>query len=240
MPNRYGLAVVDRCVVCTLRNEKFFCSLPDAVLKDFDKLKISRVFPKGAWLFAEGQTPKGIYVLCQGEVNLSTTSLDGRTLTLRVAHAGEILGLGSCIAGLSYDVTAEAHISCQASFLKREDFLHFLHEHGAACLRAAEYLSAQVQDAMAVIGTLGRRHHASEKLAKFLLTQDAEGTNRMPLALTHQEIADILGTARETVTRTLKQFKRSDSNRSLCCVHFCKDTATLPTLQAVAALLWVL
>ena len=117
MPTPYGLAIVDRCVVCKLRNESFFCSLPAPILHEFEKLKISTVFPKGALLFVEGQTPRGIHMLCQGEVKLSTTSRDGRTLILRVARPGEILGLSSCISGSYYDVTAEAHGPCQASFV---------------------------------------------------------------------------------------------------------------------------
>jgi CRP/FNR family cyclic AMP-dependent transcriptional regulator len=210
MPSPYGLAIEDRCVVCKLRNESFFCSLPAAILHEFEKLKISTVFPKGASLFVEGQICRGIHMLCQGEVKLSTTSRDGRTLILRVAQPGEILGLSSCISGLSYDVTAEAHTPCQASFVKRQDFLRFLREHGGACLRATEQLGIQHQGAVDVIRTIGLGHHASEKLAKFLLSQDAEGTNRLTLTLNHQEIGETIGTSRETVSRMFKEFKRAN------------------------------
>ena len=149
-------------------------------------------------------------MLCQGRVKLSTTTREGRNLLLKVARPGEVLGLSSCISGSSYDVTAEAHTSCQASFVRREDFLHFLREHGVACLRAAEQLGTQHQDAVAVIRSIGLGHRASEKLAKFLLSQDAEGTNRLTLTLNHQEIAETIGTSRETVSRTLGEFKRAN------------------------------
>ena len=210
MPSPHGLALVERCVVCKLRNESFFCSFPAPVLQEFEKLKISTIFPKGSCLFVEGQTPRGIHMLCQGEVKLSTTSRDGRTLILKVAEPGEILGLSSCISGLPYDVTAEAHTPCQANLVWRQDFLRFLREHADVCLRAAEQLSTEYQDAVAVISTIGRRHHATEKLARFLLSQDTEGTNWLTLTLNHQEIAEIIGTSRETVTRTLKEFKRAN------------------------------
>ena len=210
MPSPYGLAIVERCVVCKLRNESFFCSRPAAVLQEFEKLKVTTVFPKGAFLFVEGQAPQRIHMLCQGEVKLSTTSRDGRTLILKVAPPGDILGLSSCVSGLPYDVTAEARTPCQSNFVRRQEFLRFLREHGEACLRAAEHLSAQHNDALAVIRTIGHGHYASEKLAKFLLSQDAEGSNRQTLPLTHQEIAETLGTSRETVSRAFSEFKRAN------------------------------
>jgi CRP/FNR family transcriptional regulator, cyclic AMP receptor protein len=173
MPSPYGLAIEDRCVVCKLRNESFFCSLPAAVLHEFEKLKTSTVFPKGAVLFVEGQTPRGIHMLCQGEVKLSTTFRDGRTLILKVARPGEILGLSSCISGLSFEVTAEAHTPCQTNFVRRRDFLRFLREHGGACLRAAEQLGVQHQGAMAVIRTIGDRHHASASCGLLLMVSQS-------------------------------------------------------------------
>jgi len=210
MPSPYSLAIADRCVVCKLRNESFFCSLPAAVLHEFEKLKVSTVFPKGALLFVEGQTPRGIHMLCQGEVKLSTTSHDGRTMILKVAQPGEILGLSGCVSGRPYDVTAEAHTPCQANFVRRQEFLSFLRKHGEACLRAAEQLGTQHKDAVEVIRSIGLGHRASEKLAKFLLSRDTGGTNRLTLTLTHEEIAEVLGTSRETVTRTFKEFKRAN------------------------------
>ena len=197
-------------MVCKLRNESFFCSLPAPILKEFESIKSSTLFPKGAVLFVEGQKPQGIHMLCQGRVKLSTTPHEGRTLILKIAQPGEILGLSSCISGLPYAVTAEAHTPCQASFVKREDFLRFLRKHGEGCLRAVNQLGTKQREAAAVIQASGERHRASEKLAKFLLSQDAEGTNRLTLTLKHQEIADAIGATRETVTRLFGEFKRAN------------------------------
>ena len=163
MPSPYGLAIMDRCVVCKLRNESFFCSLPAPTLQEFEKLKISTVFPKGALLFVEGQICRGIHMLCLGEVKLSTTSRDGRTLILKVARPGEILGLSSCINGLSYGVTAEAHRPCQASFVRRQDFLRFLREHSGACLQAAEQLGTRGRP----VASCGSPHQLAYSIVPF-------------------------------------------------------------------------
>jgi len=210
MPSAHGLGIVDRCVVCELRNESFFCALPAAVLQEFEKLKVSMVFRKGTLLFSEGEKPGGIHMLCQGEVRLSTRLRDGRTAVLKLAQPGEILGLSSCISGSSYDLTAKADTTCQANFVKRQDFLRFLREQREACLRAAAYLGVQLQDVVAVIRRLAKGHSASERLAKFLLSQDAEGPGRVTLTLTQREIAEAIATSRETVSRMLGEFKKAD------------------------------
>jgi CRP/FNR family transcriptional regulator, cyclic AMP receptor protein len=76
-------------------------------LQDVEKIKYASDYPQRAILFVEGQSPRGIYIICTGRVKLSTTSRDGKTLILRIAEAGEILGLHGCVLGKPYELTAE-------------------------------------------------------------------------------------------------------------------------------------
>jgi CRP/FNR family transcriptional regulator len=99
------------------------------------------------------------------------------------------------------------------NFIKREDFLRFLQEHGDACLKAAQHLSRDCQSAYQQIRSLGLSHSAPERLARLLLEwSHGEGADeagmRIKVALTHEEIAQIIGTSRETVTRTLADFRK--------------------------------
>src|SRR5262249_46797319 len=98
-------------------------------------------------------------------------------------------------------------------FIRREDFLHFLHQHSDACLRAAEHLARNCQSAYDVIRSIALSHSVSEKLARLLLQWSSDGrvvdgTIRLKLALTHEEMAQLIGTSRETVTRTLSEFRK--------------------------------
>ena len=209
----YGLQIVENCLICKLRTDGFFCELPKTSLEAFEKIKYSAAYPQGAVLFLEAQEPRGIYMICAGRVKLSTTNRDGKTLILRIADPGEILGLHATVSGKPYELTAETLQPCQLNFIKREDFLRFLKEHGDACLHAAEHLSANCQDAYELIRTLGLSHSVSEKLARLLLEWAGEGENtkdgiRLKLALTHEEIAQLIGTSRETVTRVLTEFRK--------------------------------
>jgi len=212
----YGLEIIESCLTCRMRSEKIFCDLPEAALQDFEQIKYATAYPKGAILFVEGQAPRGIFVLCKGRVKLSICSTDGKTLILKIAEGGEVLGLSASVSGKSYELTAETIDPCQINFVKREDFLRFLKDHPAACMRVAEELSEKYNTACREIRSLGLSHSAAEKLAKLLLewsTKNGEGNKQEPrikLALTHEEIAQMIGTSRETVTRLFAEMKRQE------------------------------
>jgi CRP/FNR family cyclic AMP-dependent transcriptional regulator len=210
----YGFDIIENCLTCKMRAEHIFCDLPPAALQAFESIKFSTAYPKGAVLFVEGQAPRGIFVLCKGRVKLSICSSDGKTLILKIVEQGEVLGLSATVGGKAYELTAETLDPCQINFVKREDFLHLLKEHSAACLRVAEQLSDKYNNACREIRTLGLSHSAGEKLARLLLEwsnrngEAIKAEPRLTLALTHEEIAQMIGTSRETVTRLFADLKR--------------------------------
>ncbi|MBZ5722984.1 MAG: Crp/Fnr family transcriptional regulator [Acidobacteriia bacterium] len=213
MNSPYGLPA--ECLTCHLRTSNFFCALSQESLDAFNRIKHTAVFPEGAVIFNEGQSPRGIFMLCQGQAKLSTTSRDGKTFILRIAKPGEVLGLHAIVSGVPYELTAETMQPCQLSFVNREDFLRFLKEHSDACLQAAQHISRDCQDAYEVVRSIGFSHSVSGRVAKFLLAAATDGsvTNgvvRARLALTHEDIAQLMGTSRETITRTLAEFRRKD------------------------------
>jgi CRP/FNR family cyclic AMP-dependent transcriptional regulator len=214
MLSPYGLDIIESCFTCKLRAERIFCDLPQAALQSFESIKYATAYPKGAVLFVEGQAPRGIFVLCKGRVKLSISSSDGKTLILKIAEPGEVLGLSASVSGKAYELTAETIDPCQVNFVKREDFLRFLREYSDACFKVAEQLSEKYNSACHEIRSLGLSHSAAEKLAKLLLewsSKNGEATKaepRLKLALTHEEIAQMIGTSRETVTRLFADLKK--------------------------------
>lgn len=213
MNSPYGMP--PECLTCHLRPDNFFCALSQESLKAFHQIKHATVFPEGAVIFVQGQTSRGIFMLCQGQAKLSTTARDGKTLILRIARAGDVLGLDAVVAGKPYELTVETMQPCQLNFVNREDFLRFLKAHGDACLHAAQHISRDCQDAYNVVRSIGLSHSISERLAKFLLESSAEaqvanGVLRTQLALTHEDISQLIGTSRESITRTLAEFRKMD------------------------------
>ena len=99
MHSPYGMELVEDCLSCPLCSEGFFCRLPKADMEAFQRIKFTLAHPAGATLFAEGESCRGIYILCRGRVKLSSTSSSGQTLIFKVAKAGEVLGLNATVSG---------------------------------------------------------------------------------------------------------------------------------------------
>ncbi len=209
----YGLEIIESCLSCPHREDRLFCNLPPAALQGLSAITSAAAYPKGATLFVEGQSPRGVFILCAGRVKLSTSSADGKTLILRISEPGEVLGLPATVTGKSYELSADVIEPTQANFISREDFLRFLREHGEAALRVAQQLGETYHSAIAEMRTIGLSHSAGEKLARFLLdflANHGEGKDqvRLTLTLTHEEIAQMIGASRETVTRLFADFKK--------------------------------
>jgi CRP/FNR family transcriptional regulator, cyclic AMP receptor protein len=234
----YGLPIVDHCVGCKLRNGSFFCNLPPAALRALESVKHVSSYPEGALVFMEGQAARGVYIVCQGRAKLMTTNREGKTLILKIAGPGEVLGLHSVVAGTAHELTVETLQPCQLAFISREDMLRLLKEHGDVCLRAAQHISRDCQSAVEVIRAIGLSHSVSEKLAKLLLQWLPEGNAnggevRAKLALTHEEIAQLIGASRETVTRTLGDFKKQQVAELSGSTLLVKDRAALEDIAGV-------
>ncbi|MFZ0213009.1 MAG: Crp/Fnr family transcriptional regulator [Candidatus Acidiferrales bacterium] len=209
----YGLEIIETCIACPHREDRIFCNLPPAALQRLSAITSASSYPKGAALFVEGQAARGVFILCNGRVKLSTSSADGKTLIVRIADPGEVLGLPATVTGKPYELTADVIEPTQANFISRADFLNFLREHGDAALRVAQQLGETYHSAVAEMRSIGLSHSAGEKLARFLLDWCAshgngKGEIRAKLTLTHEEIAQTIGTSRETVTRLFTDFKK--------------------------------
>ena len=213
MNSPYGLPA--DALDCRLRSDDFLCALSSESLAAFNRIKRTVALPEGAAIFVEGEIPRGIFMLCEGQAKLSTTSLEGKTLVLRIARAGEVLGLGPVVMGKPHVLTAETMQPSQLNFVNRQDFLQFLKGHADACLEAAQHISRNCEHAYDVVRSIGLSHSISGRVAKFLLAAatDAEVTNgvvRARLKMTHMDIAQIMGASRGSITRVLTEFRKND------------------------------
>jgi len=209
----YGFSPSDECPGCELRNDSFFCNVSPQTARDLTDIRRTTSYPAGAILFMEGEPARGVYIICQGRVKLLTTNTDGKTLIFKIAKPGDILGLNPAISGTPHEITAETLQPAQLAYVSREDFVKFIKEHGDACLRVAQHLGRDCHSAYEVIRSIGLSNSVEEKLARFLVEWSAgapvtNGGLRVKLALTHEEIAQLIGCSRESVSRSFSEFKR--------------------------------
>lgn len=217
MATAYNFAIVENCLKCELKEDRMFCRLPDDVLTALQSIKATAFYPKGAMLCLEGQAPRGVFILCTGRAKLSTTSEEGKTIILRIAEPGEVLGLTAVVSNTPYEATVETLEPSQANFVSQADFIRFLQEHPDIGLKVAQQLTHNCKCAYDEIRSLGLSNSVPEKIAKLLLTwaeqplkhsQKAQGVTAIRVTLTQEEIAQFVGSSRETVSRVLGDFKK--------------------------------
>lgn len=209
------LNVEHKCPECGLQESGFFCCISGDSLNLFQVSKITNTYPSGSMLFIEGQPANGVYILCQGSVKLYTCSQDGKVVILHIAKPGEILGLSAVVAGGDYEVSAEVIEPCQINYVRRKEFLDLIEKRSDVAMRAVEHLSQQYYDAYDQIRSFGLTNSVAGKLAALMLSWcrasgNGSGAVRLKLPFTHEEIAEMIGTSRETVTRLLKDFRQNE------------------------------
>jgi CRP/FNR family transcriptional regulator len=201
--------------MCELRSRSVFCSLTAETLTAFEALGSNVTHRKSVKLFEEETPGAAVFVVCSGRVKLSCTSREGKTLLLRIAVPGDILGLGAVISGSRYEVTAETLEPTQLKQIRRDEFLQFLSRHGEASLHSAQALSKEYRAAFFDARRLALSDSAAGRLAGVLLDWGraaaiGKAEMRFAMALTHEELANLIGTSRETVTRVLGRFKKEN------------------------------
>lgn len=233
----HGFDVIDDCKSCVLRNGSFFCNVNPSALSVLNGIAFANIYPEGAILFSEGDKPHGVFLLCRGTVKMSAASGDGKTLITRIARRGEALGLTSVISSHVYSVSAETLEPCQVKFIRADDFIRWMNEYHDVCRHAALQLTDECEEANAHIRALGLSHSAAEKLAHLLIEwkeargrETSDGT-RVQMLMTHQDISQLIGTSRETVTRLFREFR----DRKLISVR--GSTLTIHNAAALEALI---
>src|SRR5579864_2025909 len=174
MGTPYTLNIIESCVTCKLREDRLFCNLKAGALAELDRIKFSSSYPNGAVLYSEGEQPRGVLIICQGRVKLSMSSSSGKRLIVKIADAGEVLGLSATLAKKTHDTTAETLGPVQVNAIRRDDFERFLNKYPDACLHAAQELSQVHNTACREIRMLGLSESVPQRVARLLLDWEAK------------------------------------------------------------------
>lgn len=190
-----------------------------SLLREFRDSHVSHLTSfhgRGKVLFAEGEPARGIYLLRSGRASLSISSSEGRIVILRLAKAGDVLGLNSVLRNASYDATVKTLEPCRTDFIARAELLELMQRRESASQAVLKILSHELTELTERARVLLLPQTVSAKLARLLLdwstTPDGErsSTDRIDRLFTQEEIAQMICTTRETVTRLLAALSRRE------------------------------
>lgn len=191
-----------------------FSSLMGEARHRFESMGAEKTYTREDNLFVAGDMPGFIYILLSGRVKLSVTSRDGKTMILRIAEAGDVLGLSAALNSREYEISAEAVEYCRVKAIRSFEFVEFLNKYPAAAMQATQCLLQEHRYMFKDVCRLGLPTTVAGRLANLLLdwreqrVKSGRSEPRLTMTLTQEEIAGMTGTTRETVSRVLHQFQK--------------------------------
>ena len=209
---------------------------PLRAIPGIDRVSRSRIYPRGAVVFHEGNVARGVYVLSSGRAKVSISSADGKKLIIRIARAGDVLGLYAGLTGRPFEATAEMVEGGRVDFISRTDLLNLMSQQQTLNADLVEMFSRQFSEFVDHTRMLLLSESALEKLSRLIVRwgrdfgeRTSEGI-RVKMLLTQEEIAQTIGASRETVTRLFSALKRDQI------IRVKRDSLWIRDSEALAAL----
>ncbi len=194
----------------SLRHIPLFSRVSDADLERVASLLIERRFPKNKTIVEEGLTGDYMYVLREGQVKVTKLSSDGREKILELLEAGDFFGEMSLLDSAPRSATVKTMTAARVLALSRNDFLSLLRRSPDLAMAVVQELTRRLRqvDEQASSLSFQRVKERTQGVLVRLAREDPGQGQRATPPLTHQQIADMIGTSRETVTRVVKGLKQ--------------------------------
>jgi CRP/FNR family cyclic AMP-dependent transcriptional regulator len=201
------------CINCPQACKHPFCNLNEKSLSFLEANSIPMEYRRGNILFREGDECSAVFIICSGRVKISATSRAGRTFILRIAGPGDVLGMSSALQLDEYEMTAEAIEPTLVRVLRAKLFKQMLQQFADASLGAARALARDYRAAFDEACLIALPGSPAARLARLILdwtanTKHTGANSSFTMPLTHEELASMTATSRETVTRTLGKFRK--------------------------------
>jgi CRP/FNR family transcriptional regulator len=199
-----------------LRQVSIFSGLKDDELDKIGGISIIRPYVKGRIIFMEGEPGEAFFFIKSGMVKISKLSSDGREHILHILNGGHVFAEVTLFNKAVYPATAEVLEDAEIGMIKNGDLERFIMENPAISLHLIKYLNKRLIEAqtkvrdLALYDTYARTAQALVKLAEDYGRKTGRGTE-LDLGISRQELANIVGTTRETVIRALASFKKERS-----------------------------
>jgi len=196
-----------------LRQISIFSELDGEFLEKIYKISRVRKYEKGRIIFMEGEPGEAFFYIKSGLVKISKLSRDGREHILHVLNEGHVFAEVTLFSNTEYPATAEVLEEAEIGIIKNEDLEKVIKENPDLSLQLIKYLNKRLVEAhmkirnLALYDTYERTAQALVKLAEDYGKKSSKGIN-LDLNISRQELANLVGTTRETVIRALTAFKK--------------------------------
>ena len=173
------------------------------------RIAINRSYRKGQTIFSEGDEGVGFYAIISGRVKIFKLSPEGKEQILHIMGPGEIFGEVPVFAGREYPANAEAHINSSLLFFPRNSFIQLVKKDPSLSLNMLALLSSRLRKFAALIEDLSLKE-VPARLAAYLLYLSNRSSNKdeFDLDISKGQLASILGTIPETLSRILSKMGR--------------------------------
>ena len=197
-----------------LSKTDLFQDLTPPELAEIERKITMHTCERGRVFYLPGETGEVLYILKEGRVRLYRLSAEGRKLVLATLEPGTVFGEMSMIGQGMYDAFAEAAEPCTICVMRRRDVDALIRGKPQIALRLLELVAVRMQELETQLEDIAFRS-VPVRLATLLLRLAGDGKGKPPMAatvggLTHQDLADMLGVYRETVTTALDNFRNND------------------------------
>ncbi|MCG6538014.1 MAG: Crp/Fnr family transcriptional regulator [Syntrophales bacterium LBB04] len=186
-----------------------FEGLPKTQHEELATIALNRSYKKGRIIFSEGDEGKGFYAIISGRVKIFKVSPEGKEQILHLMGQGEIFGEVPVFTGQGYPAYAEAHINCSLLFFPRNAFIELIKKDPSLSLNMLAVLSWRLRRFATLIEDLSLKE-VPGRLAAYLLYLSRKSLNKdeFDLDISKGQLASILGTIPETLSRILGKMSR--------------------------------
>jgi CRP/FNR family transcriptional regulator len=205
--------MIENVKIDFLQNIQLFSSLEEQELQQIaDKIRIEE-FRKHEIVLREEDTNEYMYIILDGQVKVVQATEDGKEILLAIHKTHEFFGEVSLIDGKTAPATVQASEDSFITFIAKKDFYALLSSQQKVLEKLLQILCSRLRDSWRRIYLLNFKH-ASDRVKTLFLSLSFENSIRTPegielnLKLTHQEIADMTGLTRESVTRVLDKLQK--------------------------------
>lgn len=198
-----------------LQKMPLFSNLREEELRALSQIVIERKYRKSSNIFFEGDPGDGVYFVKSGQVKITKTSEEGGEQILHLLGPGDIFGEVVLFDGGDFPATAQTIVDCQIGMIRNQDMESFIRGNPEVALKFLKVMSQRLRAAQVKIKNLALQDTLRRTIGMLLhLAQEhgqktAEGVE-INLPLNRQELANMVGTSRETVTRILSRLNKEN------------------------------